>query len=189
MDSKQYISDVSKTVSGDMPKIRERLERTYPLLFEYLYNLMASSGDLDELKKYIFYGKESLLIQNQLACHATARPTTLECDRAANQFSDSEINVLHGIIGVATEAGEMIEMFINFMEGQQLDRVNLCEEQGDSFWYHGLLAKENNTTFEDIFEKNIAKLKKRYGEKFSNDKAINRDLVIEREILEGVKDI
>lgn len=32
---------------------------------------------------------------------------------------------------------------------------------------------------------NIAKLKARYGEKFSSDRAINRDLVTEREILEG----
>jgi NTP pyrophosphatase (non-canonical NTP hydrolase) len=35
------------------------------------------------------------------------------------------------------------------------------------------------------FDINIAKLKARYGEKFSSDKAINRDLETERKILEG----
>lgn len=35
------------------------------------------------------------------------------------------------------------------------------------------------------FDINIAKLKARYGEKFSSDRAINRDLSIERSILES----
>lgn len=35
------------------------------------------------------------------------------------------------------------------------------------------------------FDINISKLKSRYGEKFSSDKAINRDLETERKILEG----
>ncbi len=38
---------------------------------------------------------------------------------------------------------------------------------------------------EKCFEKNINKLKARYGDKFSSDKAINRDLVTERKILEN----
>lgn len=38
---------------------------------------------------------------------------------------------------------------------------------------------------ESCFEKNIAKLKARYGEKFSSEMAINRDLETERNILEG----
>jgi len=36
-----------------------------------------------------------------------------------------------------------------------------------------------------VFEINIAKLKARYGEKFSTERAINRDLETEREILES----
>jgi hypothetical protein len=36
-----------------------------------------------------------------------------------------------------------------------------------------------------ILEKNIQKLKSRYGDKFTSEKAINRDLKTEREILEG----
>lgn len=38
---------------------------------------------------------------------------------------------------------------------------------------------------EDVWERNIAKLKARYGEKFSSERAINRDLETERQILEG----
>jgi hypothetical protein len=42
-----------------------------------------------------------------------------------------------------------------------------------------------NTNVSDILDKNIAKLKARYGEKFSSERAINRDLETERTILEG----
>lgn len=44
-----------------------------------------------------------------------------------------------------------------------------------------------NTNVGDILERNIAKLKARYGEKFSSERAINRDLETERTILEGGK--
>lgn len=39
----------------------------------------------------------------------------------------------------------------------------------------------------DSFDTNINKLRSRYGDKFSSDKAINRDLDLEREILESGK--
>ena len=53
---------------------------------------------------------------------------------------------------------------------------------------HALLThfcNQYNADIDQILEKNIAKLKARYGEKFSSDKAINRDLETERKILEG----
>lgn len=43
----------------------------------------------------------------------------------------------------------------------------------------------NNIDIDNSLEKNIAKLKARYGEKFSSDKAINRNLDIEKNILEN----
>lgn len=42
-----------------------------------------------------------------------------------------------------------------------------------------------NINIEDSFDINISKLKKRYGEKFTSERAINRDLEAERNILEG----
>ncbi len=44
-----------------------------------------------------------------------------------------------------------------------------------------------NTDVDSILEKNISKLKARYGDKFTSERAINRDLKVEREILEGNK--
>ena len=43
----------------------------------------------------------------------------------------------------------------------------------------------NSVDFNMALDKNITKLKARYGEKFSSDKAINRDLTVEKNILEN----
>jgi len=42
-----------------------------------------------------------------------------------------------------------------------------------------------NLNIEEVWEKNIEKLRSRYGEKFSSERAINRDLETERTILES----
>ena len=47
-----------------------------------------------------------------------------------------------------------------------------------------LFCLVNDIDIEQILDTNISKLKARYGEKFTSDKAINRNLVLEREILE-----
>lgn len=55
---------------------------------------------------------------------------------------------------------------------------------------HSLLnyyCSQYNTNVGDILDKNISKLKARYGDKFSSEKAIYRDLETERIILEGGK--
>ena len=52
-------------------------------------------------------------------------------------------------------------------------------------WYLALLFDELKLDPNETMNKNIAKLKARYPEKFSKEKALNRDLEKEREILEG----
>jgi NTP pyrophosphatase (non-canonical NTP hydrolase) len=68
--------------------------------------------------------------------------------------------------------------------GKPLDEVNLKEEMGDLFWYLAIMADTLGVSFEEIQERNIEKLKARYGEKFTDEKAINRNLETERSILE-----
>jgi NTP pyrophosphatase (non-canonical NTP hydrolase) len=45
-----------------------------------------------------------------------------------------------------------------------------------------------NSTIEYAMDRNIAKLQKRFPEKFSADRALNRDLAAEREVLEVLSD-
>ena len=96
--------------------------------------------------------------------------------------------LLHAGMGLSTEAGEFLDSLKkHIFYGKELDRINLAEEVGDLFWYLAIVADELGFEFESVMNKNIEKLKARYGEKFSEDKANKRDLETEREILEGQK--
>lgn len=93
--------------------------------------------------------------------------------------------LLHAGIGLSTEAGEFLDALKkHIFYGKELDRVNLAEELGDLFWYMAIVGDELGIKFEDVMERNITKLKARYGEKFSEEKADKRDLENERKILE-----
>lgn len=98
---------------------------------------------------------------------------------------DGTKRLLHSGIGLSTEAGEFLDALKkHIFYGKKLDRVNLAEEVGDLFWYTAIIADELGFDFESVMDKNIKKLKARYGEKFSKEKAEKRDLKTEREILE-----
>ena len=96
------------------------------------------------------------------------------------------VDVEHGILGIATEAGELLDALKKGKYyGKPLDPVNIKEESGDLFWYLALICKAYGWTFEEIQQQNIAKLKARYPDKFTQDKALARDLPKERKVLES----
>jgi hypothetical protein len=104
---------------------------------------------------------------------------------------DGIIDMLHAAIGMSTEAAELLDALKKHIYyGKDLDMVNIDEELGDSNWYqslmiHSMRMKKHNVTWEYLWEKNINKLKARYGDKFTSEAAIKRDLTIERKALEG----
>ena len=103
-------------------------------------------------------------------------------ERLAN---DGLKRLLHAGIGLSTESGEFLDALKkHIFYGKELDRVNLAEEMGDIFWYMAIVADELGFSFEEVMDRNITKLKARYGEKFSEVKAEKRDLDTERDILE-----
>lgn len=100
---------------------------------------------------------------------------------------DKVVKVLHALMGMTTEVGEAMDALKKYLiYGKPLDAVNLEEETGDLFWYCAILANALDFTFESSMEKNIAKLKARYPNKFTEFDALNRDLNKERKILEDV---
>lgn len=112
------------------------------------------------------------------------------CLKTESLNSDQRINpnflrILHGSLGLVTESAELQDTLKKHLfYGKILDRVNLKEEIGDVLWYCSILLDALDTNYEEVMERNIEKLKARYGEKFSEEKAINRNLDVEREILE-----
>jgi NTP pyrophosphatase (non-canonical NTP hydrolase) len=96
------------------------------------------------------------------------------------------IRLNHAAKGMCSEAGEFNDhLKAHIYYGKDLDLVNLAEEIGDMMWYIALACDAANLDLQDIMEKNIAKLRARYPDRFTTKDALNRNLEKEREILEG----
>lgn len=93
--------------------------------------------------------------------------------------------LIHYMLGLCTEVGELQDSLKKYLAyGKNIDTTNIKEELGDLLWYIARIVDYYGMTFEDIMKTNINKLKARYGEKFTEHAALNRDLTKEREILE-----
>lgn len=107
-------------------------------------------------------------------------------EAVSKRFTPYMARILHATIGLSTEAGELLDALKKSLYyGKELDEVNLKEETGDLFWYLAILADSLDIDFEFIMSSNIEKLKARYGDKFTSERALQRDLLKEREVLEG----
>lgn len=113
---------------------------------------------------------------------------TVSCDFDAirgRMKEDKMINILHGLMGLCTESAEALDMMKKHVYyGKQFDLVNLKEEIGDVLWYCSIILNEIDVSYEEIMQANINKLRARYGDKFSEDKAITRNIDQELEALE-----
>jgi len=126
---------------------------------------------LDSLKKHVYYGKPI-----DTSRYVTASPMML---------TTSESRALHGAIGTMTEAEELLESIMEGLSKHEFDPVNILEECGDMDWYRQILLDVFHLEPDVIRERNIAKLRARYPEKFDSEHALNRDLDTERQKLEG----
>lgn len=111
-------------------------------------------------------------------------PTLDDYEKIIKRLTPQSMRLLHAAMGLCTEAGEFLDQLKkHIMYGKELDETNLAEELGDGNWYEAIAINELQRSFESIWERNIAKLKARYGDEFNEDDALNRDLENERNIL------
>lgn len=98
----------------------------------------------------------------------------------------SNEDLLHATLGLAGESGEIVDQVkAHLFYGRPLDKINLKEELGDKLWYIAMLAGWLGTTIEELMELNIAKLRARFPDKFTEELANYRNLANERKVLEG----
>jgi len=91
-----------------------------------------------------------------------------ENDTAERRF----FNFSFGLMG---ELGEVIDLLKKHLfHKHPLDKEKLKLELGDLLWYMATTATTAGIDLDDIAESNIAKLKTRYPEGFSEEKSINR---------------
>ena len=100
--------------------------------------------------------------------------------------SDKTIKLLHAGLGMSTESGEFVDVVKKYLfYGKQIDETNLVEELGDLLWYVAVACDALGVELEKVMHLNIEKLKARYGDKFTDTKALDRNLDKERKVLEG----
>lgn len=132
--------------------------------------------DVDLLKKAAFYKKPEAI---------EALESRYVSEEALNNAKKKPNNrLLHAVLGCITESAEMAIALIKYIEGGELDVVNLQEEVGDLQWYQAILLDEVGSDFETEQNRVIHKLKERFPDKFTEAKANLRDLAEERRVLE-----
>lgn len=151
---------------------------------DYLKSVVRQSivrlNELDLIKKALFYGK----VYDQIIQPLTGERDSSNITNVFGSDKQVAIDIIHSIIGKATEAGELLELLIGTINGEVFDVTNFKEEIGDGMWYDAIALKAIGSDFPTEQKRNIDKLRKRYGEKFTEYDANNRDLASERKTLE-----
>jgi len=100
-----------------------------------------------------------------------------ETGKTAQVFVNQKEEATNWVMGLCGEAGEVSEVFKKHLfHGHVLDREKLVKELGDVLWYVARLAACYQIGLSEVAERNIAKLRARYGTSgFSNAKSINKD--------------
>ena len=99
-----------------------------------------------------------------------------EYQRLAMTTLNPELNkkdvLINSVMGLCGESGEAIDIVKKWMaQGHELDKEHLAKELGDIAWYLAEAATALDMSLEDIFEANLAKLKKRYPDGFETQKS------------------
>ena len=181
-----YLEESARTASG---KFHGKFV-DYDKFTDQLSSFISAANALDRYKKLLFYGEDT---NKQRFKDIASIKDGYTITDAMSTDNESEIKaryILHAILGIMTEAGELAEAVHAALVGNNsLDLVNLSEEIGDLQWYEAMMARALGTTFDDIQRQNIAKLRARFPDKFSTEKANDRDLEKERGILETALDL
>ena len=93
-----------------------------------------------------------------------------------NKDLDEKDVLINGVMGLCGESGEAIDLVKKWLyQGHELDRDKLIGEIGDVAWYIAEIATALGVTLEDVLERNIDKLKRRYPEGFDYARSVNRE--------------
>lgn len=135
-----------------------------------------SSEQLDRIKKALFYGK-----------HLPYRTSVSGEQPETVDVLEMPHNLLHGLIGIMTESGELADAILAAYDTGEtkLDRINVIEEIGDVLWYCAIALEAVGSNITEAKQANIAKLAKRFPDRFTADAAIVRNLQAERATLES----
>lgn len=96
--------------------------------------------------------------------------------RTAGEYDTYYDQLRNAAYGLNGEAGEVIDLLKKHeFQGHDLSDEKLIDECGDVLWYCALLADALGFTLEQVMNRNIDKLRKRYPDGFDKARSINRE--------------
>ena len=164
MDSNTYQKQFSRTLAPVFFP-----QNVCPIFLGVVLSERKRTADLvDAAKRGLFYNKTDRLETSGHDFH-----------NDLNLPFDEEPELIHAVLGLESEIGEIQEAAFDSNLTEEQRRARILDESGDLLWYLALLFKQFNISFEEAFAANIAKLAKRYPDKFTIEDAVNRDLEAE----------
>lgn len=86
-----------------------------------------------------------------------------------------EQQLANAALGLTGESGEVAEVIKKHLfHATPLDRDAIIKELGDCLWYIGAFATVLDLSMDEIAQRNIEKLRKRYPEGFDAERSRNR---------------
>ena len=149
---------------------------------DILATLIANRDNINELKNAVNELSNAMMEFGD-AIEEWIKQTESYTDLALKTLNKDVIEqkdlILNASLGLSGEVGEVNDIIKKYMyHGHKLDddtKEKIILELGDVCWYVALMAWAiDKTKFEDVLNKNIAKLEKRYHGEFTTEKSVNR---------------
>ena len=152
--------------------------------------LHAVIGVITELEELVGWGQDEVNKKEEVAdCfwYMTILDRILDLKFTLPSIEKNYLQVTNDTLII--ESYKQSSLLLDFLKkklfyNKPIDLEKFSKISTDLFETLLVFCNVNNINVEEILDTNIAKLKSRYGDKFSSDKAINRDLQTERAILE-----
>lgn len=185
MNSQEYQIQTRRTDIEDYSGPMERIKQNKQTIHNGFKAFMMGSGVLDLMKKRVMYNSDTFKMLSLDAEHVTTMKL-FENDEYLDKIAEDPklAKLFHYTVGIITEANEMLVALVKGTSGE-LDIVNVGEENSDIAWYQARMADLLGQDLDSQRQTNIDKLKARFPNKFTEESANERDLEVERKILEG----
>lgn len=175
-------------------EFKEQCKRTCPTLegsmkLDLAHMVLGMNTEIVELREAI-RNKDSVNIQEELSdflwyfCNYKNFRGYSEYIYEEQELT-SNYAIIYKLYDRVSQLQDLIKKFVAY--NKEINTEIELFLLNEIYQYILTIAYSYGVDIEDGLEKNIAKLKKRYPEKFDENLAINRDLETERKILEGDK--
>lgn len=181
MEMKQYLTESARTAASKEGVSYGNFHDNPRESIQSASTAIRAGITADCVKRSIFYREPKEKVDARYVAHMQKFSELQQKLANSSIAPDADINLFHAILGIVSEAGELMEEFINAkLDGRPINyndgKGSVKEEIGDVLWYTAMAIREiKGETFESVGESNINKLKARFPEKFESEQALNRD--------------